>query len=166
MIEVRNLARRSSILLGERHTSVFSRLTAKVIDSLVVVAIFFLGVRLFPPLGLVCAVIFCAMQDGLGSGQSIGKRIMGLRVIEDINGTPCNFWNSFLRNVPFTVAVAFVAVPALWVFFILLTLPVIALELYLLVMVESGVRLGDVLGNTLVVEYLDDAFDLPESKLL
>ena len=165
-MEFKNVARRSSILLGERHTSVFSRLAAKVIDALVVVAIFFLGETLLSNVGLALAAAFSAVQDGLGDGQSIGKRIMGLRVVDDVSGASCNFRNSFLRNFPFTLAVIFVTVPALWVFFILLTLPVLGLELYLLFTVDSGIRLGDVLGNTLVVEYLDDSFDMPESKLL
>lgn len=84
---------------------------------------------------------------------------MGLRVIDDASGVSCSFRNSFLRNFPITLAILFISLPVLWGLLILLVIPVFALEVYLLMTLDSGVRLGDVLGNTLVVEYLDDPFD-------
>ena len=149
--------RRSSILLGVGQTSVFNRFVAKGIDVLLIVAVYFLGEALWRPLGVVAASLFCAWQDGWGEGQSVGKKIIGLRVIEEPEGISCSFRNSLLRNFPFVLGVIFSTVPFLWVFFILLSLPVILLESYLILTLESGVRLGDVLGNTLVVEATDDA---------
>lgn len=144
--------RRTSILSGTRNSSVFSRMAAKGIDCLVVAAILFLGKAWFPILGLAAAMLFCAIQDALGEGQSIGKRIMGLRVIEDQAGQPCSYANSVLRNIPFLVALGFGAETFLWVFFLVVALPLILFEVVVLFTVDSGVRLGDVLANTLVVE--------------
>lgn len=152
--------RRTNILLGERQTSLFSRLAAKSIDALVLVVVYLLGHTISITLGVFLAATFSAFQDGLGAGQSIGKRIMGLRVIDDISGVSCSFRNSFLRNFPITLAIFFASLPILWGLLILLILPVFALELYLLLTLDTGVRLGDVLGNTLVVEYLEDPFDV------
>jgi len=148
--------RRSLILLGTRHTSLFSRFVAKAIDLLVVVAIFFLGKAFLGSIGIGCAVLFSALQDGFGEGQSIGKRIIGLRVIDDSTGGPCTFLKSFVRNLPFTLALLPMAASFLWGLVSLVTLPLLALEAYLVAALDSGVRLGDVLGNTLVVEYAED----------
>ena len=166
MLDTNPNNRQNRILLGEHHSPVFNRLVARAIDCLLIVAIFFIGQAIWRPAGILFAATFAAIQDGFGSGQSIGKRIMGLRVIDDATGISCSFRNSFLRNFPFALAVIFLAVKLLWVFFILLILPILGLEVYLLFSLTTGVRLGDVLANTLVVEYIDDAFDMSESKLL
>ena len=147
--------RRTSIFLGERNAPLFNRLMAKALDSLIIVAMYFLGQAVWLPLGLLCAMVFCALQDGMWVGQSIGKRIVGLRVIEDNRGLPCNFKNSVLRNLPFILAIPLAAMPLLWVVLVLMALPILIVETYLVVALESGTRLGDILGNTLVVEYLD-----------
>ena len=147
--------RRSNILLGDRHTHLFQRLVAKGIDLLIAVAIYYLGCAIWGPLGVFGAVACCALQDGWGVGQSVGKRIIGLRVIEDQTGLPCSFKSSAVRNLPFMAALLFASTPVLWVFFLLIAAPLILVEIYLLISVESGIRLGDVLGNTLVVEYLE-----------
>ena len=150
------MRRRSAIFLGERHTSVFNRLIAKAIDLLVVVAILFLGKALWQPAGILAAALLCAFQDAMGDGQSVGKRIMGLRVVDDRTGQACSYRLSAIRNVPFVLAVVFGAIPWLWLFLLLIAAPLMALEFFALLSIESGIRLGDVLGNTLVVEYEDN----------
>lgn len=156
--EERRDARRSSIFLGERQVSVFSRFAAKGIDLLILVAVYVLVQVISFPLAVLVTGAFAAIQDGFGSGQSIGKKIMGLRVVDDMTGIACSYRNSFLRNFPLAVAILFGSLPVLWALLILLVLPVVGLEVYLLFTLESGVRLGDVLGNTLVVEYFEDEF--------
>jgi len=148
-------SRRTSILMGESHTSAFNRILAKAIDILVVIAIYFLASVIWRPFGVLGAAAYCAFQDSMGRGQSVGKRIIGLRVIDDSTGISCSFQDSFLRNFPFVLAVTFASIPMLWVFFILICLPTIGFEVYLLLTLNSGVRLGDVLGNTLVIEHVE-----------
>lgn len=148
--------RRTSIFLGERTVPLMSRLLARGIDSVILVAMHFLGGAVWGPLGVILPLAFCAIQDALWVGQSIGKRIIGLRVIDDSRGLPCSVARSFHRNVPFLVAVMMATIPWLWVFFFLLALPWLALETYLVVALDPGTRMGDVLANTVVVEYLDE----------
>lgn len=148
----RHLLRKSGILLGESSTSAFNRVVAKAIDGLVILTVFFLGKAMWFPLGLLGAFFLCAFQDGMGMGQSVGKKILGLRVIDDQTGLGCSYFQSLQRNFPFAAGVLFAAVPLFWMFFILAFLPVTALEIYLVFQLPTGVRLGDVLGNTLVVE--------------
>jgi len=156
METIKPFFRRTSILLGERYTSLFNRFSAKAIDLVVVIAVFYLGRALWPPLGIFAAAALIAFKDGLGTGQSIGKRIIGLRVIDDPTGIACSFRGSLVRNFPFLLAVLLAATPWLWVLFIVVGLPLIALEVYLLCALDSGIRLGDVLGNTVVIEYLEE----------
>lgn len=151
-------SRRSSILLGERQTTVFQRFTAKGIDLIVVTAVFFLGTAIWLPLGGVLAGILAALQDSFGNGQSIGKKIMGLRVIDDALGMSCSPWSSVLRNVPFVLSIVFANVPVLWALALFVSVPLIILEVYLILYVDCGVRLGDVMGNTLVTEHFDEGF--------
>ena len=158
-MEMNNAPRRTSILMGEPHASALNRFLAKTIDVLIVLAIYFLAGAVWRPFGVLGAVLFCSLQDGMGVGQSVGKRIIGLRVIEDNTGISCSVRDSFLRNFPFALGVVFLAIPFLWVFFLLLCVPFVLFEAYLLLTLESGVRLGDVLGNTLVVELVESAMD-------
>ena len=39
------------------------------------------------------------LADGLAGGQSLGKRVVGIRVVDAESGAPCTFWQSFIRNV-------------------------------------------------------------------
>lgn len=155
----KNTSRRSGILVGERHTSVFNRFVAKSIDFVLIVAIYFVGDALWTPVGVITAIVFCALQDGLGMGQSVGKRIIGLRVLDDETGLPCSLQRSVVRNLPFILVVLFAGITMLWVFALLIALPLICVETYLVVTVETGVRIGDVLANTLVVEYSEERVD-------
>jgi hypothetical protein len=156
-LELKGHSRRSSILLGERHTSVFNRCAAKSIDGLIVLAVYFLGQAFSTVLGVTLAGLIVAFQDGLGVGQSLGKRIIGLQVIDDPTGIACGFRASLVRNFPYVLAVCLAAVPMVWVLFILFGIPLLLLESYLILTLESGVRLGDVLGNTVVIEYAEEA---------
>ncbi|MBI4403354.1 MAG: RDD family protein [Deltaproteobacteria bacterium] len=149
-------SRRSNIFLGERHTSLFNRLYAKSIDILIIAALFFLGQALWTPLGILAAMTYSITQDAMGSGQSIGKRIIGLRVVDDQTSMPCTIQASCLRNLVFALGVLFGAVQWLWLLLILIVIPLIALETYLILSIDSGVRLGDVIANTLVVERMEE----------
>jgi len=148
--------RRTGILLSETRTTFFQRSMGRVIDLLVTIVIYLVGHAIWPWLGCVAAITFTAFQDGMGVGQSLGKRIVGIRVVDDETGMPCDYYHSLQRNMPFILGVLFFTVPGLWVFGLAITVPLIILETYLLFRLPSGVRLGDVIGNTLVEEYVDD----------
>lgn len=154
--------RRASILLGQTDVSIFSRFLAKAIDCLLIVAIFLLGGALSDWVGVSLSAAWCAGLDAWGGGQSIGKRIMGLGVIDVSTALPCGFRNSFLRNFPLVLGIVMASSSYLWGFLLLVAVPLLFLEVYLLLTLESGVRLGDVLGNTRVVERLEESFDVPQ----
>ena len=85
----------------------FNRLLAKFIDLLVVAA--FAAVPTW--VGKAAGLTYALIADGLGGGQSLGKRIVGLRVLGQ-KGAPCTFLESVRRNLSVGVALALLFVGA------------------------------------------------------
>ena len=155
-METHMTGRQDSILLGEKRSSSFQRVVARFIDLTVTAIVFFLGRAIWSPMGWFLGVGYAAVQDALGQGQSIGKKIMGLQVIEESSALPCSFSHSVFRNVPWILSLFLLPFPVVGILAQFVFLPVLFLEFYLLWALESGVRLGDVMGNTCVVEYMSD----------
>ncbi|MCY4524957.1 MAG: RDD family protein [Halobacteriovoraceae bacterium] len=143
-------AKRNFILGKAIKVARTSRLIAKAIDLLIV---FTLTLFLYP-MGLILSLIYMAVADSLWVGQSVGKKFMGLSVVGLEDGRPCNIRQSAIRNLPFLIPIFFGIIP-LWgiVFSLLLGIPIIALELYLLFTLDSGRRLGDVMADTSLTPY-------------
>ncbi len=134
-------------------TELLERLLAKFIDFLFVGALF-----TFPSfIGPLAAITYILISDGLKGGQSIGKRIVGLRVISTTGANmPCDFKQSIIRNGSFGILIAlwFVigAIPYIGKFIVLLGwAAVVATDLFMINADESGARFGDRLADTLVV---------------
>lgn len=106
------------------------------------------SVPLFPRVGLALLVlllalswylIFTLFKDGMGRGQSPGKRLTGLMVVRlDLN-SPCSYSASALRNLIKLLLFLFPTIG--W-----LVEPIIAL------VHEKGQRLGDLVAKTQVIE--------------
>jgi len=56
------------------------------------------GLGLLQVLVFVAAFGYILFADGLKRGQSLGKRVMGLAVIDEQTGVDCSFLKSFVRN--------------------------------------------------------------------
>ncbi len=98
-----------------------------------------IGALLFFLLGGAWAILYTLFKDGLGSGQSLGKRLLGLRVVKLETGEPCTFGVSALRNLTLIVQHL---VPH--VGFLIEPIATLAQA--------KGQRLGDLLANTQVIE--------------
>ena len=90
-----------------------TRTVAWLIDILIALGL----AHLFIPLGWGAAGLYWLVRDGLFDGQSIGKRVMGLKVIVLPNNVRCTILPSAIRNVlwiiPFVgIVMAIVAVHA------------------------------------------------------
>jgi hypothetical protein len=72
-----------------------------------------------------------SFADALDDGQSIGKRWLGIRVVDDITNAPCTFGQSFIRNLLLAVLG-----PIDWIF----------------IFGERRQRLGDKAAGTIVVD--------------
>jgi uncharacterized RDD family membrane protein YckC len=98
-----------------------------------------------------------AFGDSIQNGQSVGKKIIGLRVISIEDGSPCTHRQSFIRNLPITIPLFFSIIPIWgWMFSVLLAIPLIGLEIYLIYNLHSGHRLGDVMAETTVMSHDQD----------
>ena len=125
-----------------------TRLIAKSIDLFIVLILSVF----FYPIGIFLAVIYMAVADSLQNGQSFGKKFMGFNVISLEDGKPCSVKQSAIRNLPIIIPVMMAIVPLWgWVLSILVGIPLILLEVYLLYKLDSGHRLGDVMADTSVV---------------
>ncbi len=127
----------------------FNRLLAKFIDLLLVAAL-----SVFPTwVGDVAGLTYALIADGLGRGQSLGKRVVGLRVLGP-SGAPCSFLESVQRNlsVGFALVLLLQRVPYLWPLLWLIGLGLLLFEAFLVATDDAGQRLGDRIGDTRVVD--------------
>ncbi len=134
--------------------SIMNRVVAKLIDLALVIAV---SVLLPYPLGPLLGFLYSLLGDGLNfgpfKGQSIGKKVMGLQVLNPLQHRPANLKDSLFRNMPVGVATFFAIIPIWgWLILGLIGIPLMAMEIYLMMTVEAGHRLGDVMGDTEVVE--------------
>jgi uncharacterized RDD family membrane protein YckC len=112
------------------------RLGAQLIDTVLIVLIVFLSalVGMAAPslglLGVVVALAYLLLADGLPQGQSVGKRVLDIAVIDRRTLKPCTYGQSFLRN------------------FLLALLGIID---WIFIFGRTHQRLGDRAANTIVV---------------
>jgi uncharacterized RDD family membrane protein YckC len=125
--------------------SLLLRLLAKAVDFLVIA----MAIKLIPQVGYLSGLVYLIISDGLFDGRSIGKKILRLRVVTGEPGITCTFKESSIRNAPCGVALIMVMIPFLgWV----LAGMILALEVLLMLGNREGLRLGDELAHTKVIE--------------
>ena len=130
----------SSIAHSIDVASRLQRVAAQFLDGLVAGApaiAAFLFMFLLPRTGIaliLVAALFGALYtlfaDGLEGGQSIGKRLVGIRVVSMETGAPCTFGQSFVRNL-----LLMILGPIDWIF----------------ILGERHQRLGDKAAGTIVI---------------
>ena len=135
-------------------TSVVNRIMAKLIDLGLA---FVIGGILPRPIGPFLGFLYSILADGMTfwkfNGQSAGKYVMKLKVVDRVSRRPVSYRNSVLRNAPVGVATFFAIIPVWgWLILALVGLPLMVMEIYLMMSVETGHRLGDVMGDSEVVE--------------
>lgn len=126
----------------------FNRLLAKVLDLLVVAAL-----ATFPGwVGDAAGLTYVLVADGLLEGQSLGKRVVGLRVLGE-SGQPCTFLQSLQRNLTVALGVVLMLqrVPYIWPLFWLVGALVLLFEAFLAATDDEALRLGDRLAETQIV---------------
>ena len=81
-------------------------------------------------LGVTSGLIYFLFSDALPNGQSLGKRFLNMRVVNNETMQPCSLLQSFLRNITFPLGIID------WVF----------------IFFGSHRRLGDFIASTIVVK--------------
>jgi uncharacterized RDD family membrane protein YckC len=128
-----------------RKASLLLRLIAKAIDFIVIA----IAVKLIPQVGYLSGLLYMVISDGLFDGRSLGKKILRLKVVSIATGKPGSFRDSVIRNATIAVALILFKIP---LFGWLLLVVIIALESLLMLGNKDGMRLGDDLAKTMVVE--------------
>lgn len=121
------------------------RVIAKLVDFIVIAA----AIQTVPKVGYLAGLVYLLISDGLFEGRSLGKKVMKLKTVSIQTGNPGAFRDSILRNITFTLALLLYKIPLLgWI----LALVVVILEFLLMLGNKDGMRLGDDLANTKVIE--------------
>ncbi|MBI4715368.1 MAG: RDD family protein [Nitrospirae bacterium] len=102
----------------------------------------------FQPVGFFAGMTYLLIADGFFDGRSLGKKLIRLKTLSQ-KGTWCSYQESILRNL--TVGIAYL------LFFIpyvgkILFAAVLAVEALLVIGNEKGLRIGDELAGTQVVD--------------
>ena len=137
--------------LFPKHPLFVNRVIAKAIDLVIVIAL----VNVLYPAGPLAGFLYILIADGLKGGRSLGKRVTGLRVLNVVTGKPADFKDSVVRNCTVALPVLFFVVPILgWFLWILIGIPILAIELFLMTRLDTQARLGDTMADTKVAEWV------------
>ena len=141
--------RKDTALLYHKAT-VLNRFIAKILDFLIVLG---LG-AIAPPYGFWAGLWYLLVADGF-SGQSIGKRLIGLQTWVSGLHISAGFKDSIIRNMPTAMGYVLWQIPYLgW----LGTLAIFSIEALLIIGNDRGLRIGDELAHTQVVN--ENIFDM------
>ena len=129
----------------QENAGLLLRTAAKVLDFILIAAV----MEIIPRAGFYAGLAYLLLGDGLFDGRSIGKKLIRLRVVSRATGGSCTFKNSILRNSTFASGYILLAVPWIgWIFFFTISL----LEFILVLGSKDGMRLGDEIAGTVVIE--------------
>ena len=122
-----------------------NRFLAKFIDFLIVGAFS----MVLSPVGPLAGITYILISDGFRGGRSMGKYLIGLKVVRRSTGKPCTFKDSILRNSTMGVVFLLSMVPIIgWILLFTVGVAIVLFETYLVVTDENGTRIGDILADT------------------
>lgn len=120
------------------------RLCAHIIDTIITHFIFYLfyfpmfflskvtgAPKLLAGISFILAIFYRLFSDALNDGQSLGKLVMGISVVDAVSKRPCTIMKSFIRNVSLSFLVTF--------------------DLIFILSIKRQ-RLGDRIANTIVIK--------------
>jgi uncharacterized RDD family membrane protein YckC len=124
--------------------SLLLRAIAKTLDFIIIAA----AAEVIPKAGFFAGLAYLLIGDGLFDGRSVGKKIIGLRVVSEDTGKPCSFRDSILRNSIFGIGYLLYKIPWFgWIFIVIVTV----FEFVILLGSKDGSRIGDEIAKTKVV---------------
>lgn len=122
-----------------------TRAVAGLVDLLLIIGL----AKLPDVIGLLSASGYILIRDGLFDRRSIGKKLIGLRVVSlEDSGPESTYRDSIIRNVPLVLAYFLFLIPYVGWILGLLTL---GAECLTAIGDKGGMRIGDMLARTQVV---------------
>jgi uncharacterized RDD family membrane protein YckC len=134
---------------GYPKASLLLRAGARISDAAIAWAVYYaLG-----PAGVVVALLYILFADGMLQGQSIGKKLFGIKVVYVPTKSGARHRDSVLRNAPFGLIVILSMMPELGLRAFFAGLVVIgSIEALQCIRDREGVRLGDIWAQTQVID--------------
>lgn len=118
---------------------------AKTIDFILVAA----AAEMIPRAGFFAGLAYLFISDGLFEGKSLGKQLIGLRVVSTVTDKACSVRESILRNFMLCTGILLWKIPLVgWIFMIL----ILVFEFMMLLGSKEGMRFGDEIAKTTVIE--------------
>ncbi len=127
-------------------------LTMRGLARLVDLALAFALTQAAHEVGSILGVLYLLLADGFVHGQSVGKRLFGVRAMVLPRRVPAGYRESMLRNAPFALVALFSVVPIWWLLVLVVGLPILAFESWMVWSDRLGVRIGDIFADTQVVD--------------
>jgi uncharacterized RDD family membrane protein YckC len=126
-------------------SQVLNRFIGKFIDLIIVMA----ASNVIPSVGWLAGLVYVLIADGFSEGRSVGKRLVGLQTVIPRTREASGFRESIIRNMPFAAAYLLCYVPYVgWA----LAMAIAAFEGLLIIGNDQGLRLGDKLAHTQVLD--------------
>jgi uncharacterized RDD family membrane protein YckC len=121
------------------------RTVARILDFIIIAA----AVEVVPKAGFFAGLAYLLLGDGLFDGRSLGKKLIGLRVVSAKSHNTCTFRDSILRNSTFGIGFIFYKILWFgWIFVIIVSI----FEFIILLGSKEGMRVGDEIAGTIVVD--------------
>ena len=121
------------------------RTVAKILDFIIIAA----AAELVSKAGFFAGLAYLLIGDGLFDGRSLGKKLIGLKVVSADTHTPCTFRDSILRNSTFGIGYLLYKIFWFgWIFILIVTV----FEFIILLGSKDKMRLGDEIAKTIVTE--------------
>jgi hypothetical protein len=121
----------------------------RLVDLMVALGLY----RVTGPAGVVVALLYLLFADGMLQGQSIGKKIFGVKVIYLPTRAAARYRDSVLRNAPFGLVLLLWMMPDLGPkAFVAGALVIGGVEAWKVLRDPLGMRLGDAWAQTQVID--------------
>lgn len=142
---------------GQKKASLLLRVLAKILDFIIVAIM----TEVVPRAGFYAGLFYMLISDSLFNGRSVGKYLMGIRTISLKNGQPCSVRDSVIRNSPFGIGILLYKIPFIgWIFLLIIAV----FEFLVLFGSKEGMRLGDEIAKTEVIESRIGQANWPENR--
>ncbi len=125
------------------------RIFAKSLDFIIIAAV----TEIIPKAGFYAGLAYLLISDALFDGRSIGKVLIGLRVVSSEHNEPCTVKESIVRTAFLGAGLLPFKLPLIgswigWIFILLVS----SVEFLILLGSKEGMRLGDEFAKTTVIE--------------
>jgi hypothetical protein len=156
------------LFTSKRRGTVENRIWAKLIDFFIIQTFLFIVYSLFGSNWmLLLAPMLWSIVDLFNEGQSPGKWLLGLHLVDSLGAPYPKFSNCLIRNLPFLFLSVSIFYFDTFLGFasVILSILLLLLESYFVLLVQSGIRIGDVLSTTKVQDYRDQHMQFIEQYL-